>query len=576
MRVELFAKDATSLAASARQLVGFGATGLNVPQKSKAEPPLLALHALKAVLPQASMCNVVPHYSLKFSGAGSAGKSLQAFEEFCTEAHALQVRELLLVSGSGSRQFDSLACLRAMRLPTECAPGIGVAFNPYFPEAASRERERARLRDKVETGRVSSVWLQIGSDLDLLREGLSFVRSLSVARPLNLHGSVFVPSRRLLAQMKSRPWNGVFLSDEYLSGVTAAAAITRSVVAEYNKCGVEVLVETALRTEDEWAHAAALLCPELSSATTTMPPAAESSVAVVDGTPSATDALADATVEPLASNAGGADPAAARPSKRARSSTAHTPRSATAASAAAADADDDVVLESFEAIPDGAQKAGSAASWDEAVGAAIPPAIVWYRTFDLRTADHAPLLAAVERRGAVIPAFVWPERRGRYAIGGAAQAWLLSSLEHLDKDLSELGSGLVLRGAPPTDALPGGEAPAAILARVDALDLAMAEARDTAAALCHLAAESGATHVYWHKSYEPEGQLVEALVASALREQMGYVECVAQGLAGHLLCKLLQPTLADSTCARTLTGLGASRLSQRMPSFAPQMSRAWW
>ena len=89
-------------------------------------------------------------------------------------------------------------------------------------------------------------------------------------------------------------------------------------------------------------------------------------------------------------------------------------------------------------------------------------------------------------------------------------------------------------------------------------------------------AESGATHVYWHKSYEPEGQLVEALVASALREQMGYVECVAQGLAGHLLCKLLQPTLADSTCARTLTGLGASRLSQRMPSFAPQMSRAWW
>ena len=40
-------------------------------------------------------------------------------------------------------------------------------------------------------------------------------------------GSVFLPSRKLLAQMKFRPWNGVFLSDEYLGSVEAATAITR-------------------------------------------------------------------------------------------------------------------------------------------------------------------------------------------------------------------------------------------------------------------------------------------------------------------------------------------------------------
>jgi hypothetical protein len=37
MRVESFAKDAATLATSARTLVGMGATGFNVPQKSKAE-----------------------------------------------------------------------------------------------------------------------------------------------------------------------------------------------------------------------------------------------------------------------------------------------------------------------------------------------------------------------------------------------------------------------------------------------------------------------------------------------------------------------------------------------------------
>jgi hypothetical protein len=158
------------------------------------------------VLPPAAFREVVPHYSLKFSYGGSAERTLAQFESFCEAARAMHVREMLLVSGSGTRAFDSLACLRAMRLPADAAPDIGVAFNPYLPEAGARERERERLREKVATGRVSAVWLQIGSDIHKLRDGLTYVRSLSTAcgAPLRLHGSVFVPSRQLLAQQKVR------------------------------------------------------------------------------------------------------------------------------------------------------------------------------------------------------------------------------------------------------------------------------------------------------------------------------------------------------------------------------------
>lgn len=67
------------------------------------------------------------------------------------------------------------------------------------------------------------------------------------------------PSCRLLAQMRFRPWVGVFLSERYLGSVDAAEAITREVVGLYAEYGVAVLVESAVRTEEEMARACDLL-----------------------------------------------------------------------------------------------------------------------------------------------------------------------------------------------------------------------------------------------------------------------------------------------------------------------------
>jgi hypothetical protein len=222
MRAELFVKDATSLLSQSRLLYGFGATGINLPNKARMDAPLASLQALASgVLTPSQLSEVCPHYSIKFNSERAAEASLARFESFCESSAALGIRRLLLVSGSGSRTFDTIACLRAMRLPAAHCPGIGVAFNPFFPERTDRERERARLRLKLGTGRVSSVWLQLGSDVALLEEGLSFLRTLALERQLSieLFGSVFLPSKRLLAQMRFRPWNGVFLSEDRKSVV---------------------------------------------------------------------------------------------------------------------------------------------------------------------------------------------------------------------------------------------------------------------------------------------------------------------------------------------------------------------
>jgi hypothetical protein len=60
-------------------------------------------------------------------------------------------------------------------------------------------------------------------------------------------GSVFLPSAGLLARMRFRPWSGVFLSPEYLSGVDAAEAATRQLLGVYAEHGVVPIVEAELR-----------------------------------------------------------------------------------------------------------------------------------------------------------------------------------------------------------------------------------------------------------------------------------------------------------------------------------------
>jgi len=581
MRAELFVKDATSLLSQSRLLYGFGATGINLPNKARMDAPLASLQALASgVLTPSQLSEVCPHYSIKFNSERAAEASLARFESFCESSAALGIRRLLLVSGSGSRTFDTIACLRAMRLPAAHCPGIGVAFNPFFPERTDRERERARLRLKLGTGRVSSVWLQLGSDVALLEEGLSFLRTLALERQLSieLFGSVFLPSKRLLAQMRFRPWNGVFLSEEYLESVAAAEAITARVLRLYRAHGVEVLVETAVRTKAEWMAAERLL-----AAAQDVPPlpvggaaggaagggthesegvdkfviscdedAAGSEADLPDAHAhdcKGTAAAADARVAPY-EGASSADDERAPPSKRLRP---------TALRAYVG------CLPEVPTVP-----AVPLAATTCADNAGKQVSICWYRAHDLRIADHNALRAA-SAHAAVVPAFVWAVRRGEWAPGGAAQAWLRHALVALHDGLRErYQSQLVLRLARPVtsadEADEADEVSASVLASLasssgtppspsDMAAIATAkaaaamllesrrdggppfavatldEAVDTASELLRLVHECGASSVQWSRSYEPEGGLVEAVVARALA--LEGVSSTAH--AGHLL-----------------------------------------
>jgi deoxyribodipyrimidine photo-lyase len=83
--------------------------------------------------------------------------------------------------------------------------------------------------------------------------------------------------------------------------------------------------------------------------------------------------------------------------------------------------------------------------------------LVWYRGKDLRTADHAPLRAAAQDGGEVIPLFVLDEHFFRPE---AAQhtpfriQFLLESIASLGANLEHLGSRLILAGGRSVEVLP--------------------------------------------------------------------------------------------------------------------------
>ena len=131
-------------------------------------------------------------------------------------------------------------------------------------------------------------------------------------------------------------------------------------------------------------------------------------------------------------------------------------------------------------------------------GAGEGPVILWFRQ-DLRLVDNPGLAAAVASGRPVLPLFILDdETPGRWAWGGASRWWLHHSLAALGADLRARGAPLVLRR---------GAADAVLRAVI----------RD-----------SGASAVFWNRTYEPFAVARDA----ALKKDLGVV---AQSFAGALL-----------------------------------------
>lgn len=118
-------------------------------------------------------------------------------------------------------------------------------------------------------------------------------------------------------------------------------------------------------------------------------------------------------------------------------------------------------------------KKSSKKSSDMSTATKTGTAIVWFRQ-DLRLADNPALHAACEACERVVPVFIDDPRESTAArIGSASRVWLHHSLASLDAALESLGSRLICRQGDPLEVLEA------------------------------LAAECGATRVFWNRCQDP-------------------------------------------------------------------------
>jgi len=116
-------------------------------------------------------------------------------------------------------------------------------------------------------------------------------------------------------------------------------------------------------------------------------------------------------------------------------------------------------------------------------------ALVWFRN-DLRLSDNPALTAAVATGLPVIPVFIWaPDEEGDWAPGGASRWWKHHALAALDEALQGQGGRLVFRAGNSQKELEG------------------------------LIAETGATHVFWNRRYEPRARARDTVIKESLTTQ---------------------------------------------------------
>jgi hypothetical protein len=170
-------------------------------------------------------------YSFKNHTSKDPQQILDTFTGFLEESQSLGVKKILLVSGEPKPKFDTLKGLEMIRETSniiQSGTKLYCAFNPYILNPDFLEKEKLRLQEKIATGLISGVYLQIGSDVTRIPPAVEYIRSLK--KDLEIYGGVVVPNQRFLQNFQFRPWRGVVLNEEYLVNLDIAMVATSEIL----------------------------------------------------------------------------------------------------------------------------------------------------------------------------------------------------------------------------------------------------------------------------------------------------------------------------------------------------------
>ena len=233
---------------------------INIPCKNNLKKDFL-LNSIKISKEEFPDIDIIPHFSILHEFRRNRINTQDSFLKFLQVVKSYGCKEVLLVSGSQRRStLDSVSALSFLvdsTLQKSEYPSFGVAFNPYLPSLLFKE-EIKRLRMKLHSGLVSSIWLQFGTDYLLLKSRLnilkdtieSYLKNTSKNTSIVIFGSILIPSKQFLARFKYRPWKGVYCSAEFLDSVDYANKRVKKILTTYKRNNINPLIETGVYTDD--------------------------------------------------------------------------------------------------------------------------------------------------------------------------------------------------------------------------------------------------------------------------------------------------------------------------------------
>ena len=234
---------------------------INIPCKNSLKKDFL-LESIKISKIEFPNLDIIPHFSIMHEFKKNRINTMDSFLKFLETVKYFGCKEVLLVSGSKKRAtLDSVSAISILKntpLFFNQDISIGVAFNPYLPGSLFDE-EILRLKKKLQSGLVSSIWIQFGTDYKLLKSRIDLLSNIicstinnnSKNSNINLFGSILIPSRQFQARFKFRPWKGVYCSSNFLDSLDVANSIVSQLLKTYKQYNISPIIETNISTEDE-------------------------------------------------------------------------------------------------------------------------------------------------------------------------------------------------------------------------------------------------------------------------------------------------------------------------------------
>ena len=196
--------------------------------------------------------DVIFHYSLYHQYTKNKENSYLEFLNFIKKCKYYNNNEILLVSGSNKKKnFEVLDVLRDFKNEEYSNINIGIAYNPYLKNHYNNSEERVRLEKKFSSGLSKSIWLQFGTDINLLEKEIKFLKDNILHNSSNrndksvkIFGSLLIPSSQFISRFKFRPWKGVFISEKYLNSLDNFYAFTKDLIEIYLDNNICPVIET--------------------------------------------------------------------------------------------------------------------------------------------------------------------------------------------------------------------------------------------------------------------------------------------------------------------------------------------